>query len=338
MRAVSAAADDFADWMAGTAAITGARLGQRLSGGNANVTRIVESEQGRFVLRHPPAAAVSDKAAAGIEREYRVARAIGACAPVPAAIAFCADTAVIGAPFMISAFVDGVAITDALPAAYADEAATVSAIGEALVDGLAAVHRIDWRAALGEDFARPEGFVARQIARWTAVRERDKVRELPLLNELGDWLRAHEPEPAPPSIVHCDYHLDNTLFDPAGPRLRAIIDWEMATVADPRVDLGLLLMFWNRDEAGDLGFRFVQRVSNRSGVIPAGDLAARWSAAMGIGVSGLDYFRVFAFWRLAAIVEGAYVLQRKGAIDSAYARGLERDVPALLREAAEVLR
>jgi aminoglycoside phosphotransferase (APT) family kinase protein len=334
---MSATNNDFGDWMAEAAGITGARLGDRLSGGNANVTRIIESDQGRFVLRHPPAETVSDKAAAGIEREYRVASAIGAAAPVPRAIAFCADRDVIGAPFMVSEFVDGVAITETLPDAYADEAGTVSMIGEALVDALSTIHRIDWRSTLGEDFARPDGFIARQVDRWTKVRARDTVRELPLLEELAAWLRTNAPAPVSPSIVHCDYHLDNTLFDRSEPRLRAVIDWEMATIADPRVDLGLLLMFWNRDPVADLGFRFVQRVSNRPGVVPADDLAARWSAVTGISVTDLDYFRVFAFWRLAAIVEGAYVLQCRGAVDSTYARGLEQDVPNLLREAAELL-
>lgn len=337
MRAVAGTDAAFADWMAAHAGLSGAVLGPLLGGGNANVTRMVECGDRRLVLRHPPEAVVSDTAASGIAREFRVASALAGRAPVAAPLAFCDDAGVIGAPFMVSEFVDGVAITEALPDAYADDARTVSAIGEALVDALAAVHVTDWREAVGEGFGRPEGFVERQVERWLKVRARDRVRDLPLLDELGGWLLANLPEPAPAAIVHCDYHLDNTLFDRAAPRLKAIIDWEMATVADPRVDLGLVTMFWNRDEGRGPGFRFVQRVSNRAGVIPAGELAQRWSAATGIGLAGFDWFRVFAFWRLAAIVEGAYVLYRRGEVDSAYARGLETDVPALLREAAEVL-
>jgi aminoglycoside phosphotransferase (APT) family kinase protein len=323
--------------MAGNAGLTGARLGPILGGGNANVTRLVECAQGRFVLRHPPAATISDTAASGMAREFRVTSALAGRAPVAAPVAFCDDPEVIGAPFMVSQFVDGVAITECLPEAYADNARTVSAIGEALVDALAAVHVTDWRDALGSGFGRPDGFLERQVQRWMAVRGRDQVRDLPLLDALGEWLAANLPEPAPAAIVHCDYHLDNTLFDRAAPRLRAIIDCEMATIADPRVDVGLLTMFWNRAESSARGFGFVQRVSNRPGVVPAQELAQRWSSATGIGLSDFDWFRAFAFWRLAAIVEGAYVLFRRGEIDSAYARGLETDVPALLREASEVL-
>lgn len=337
MRAVADTDKAFVEWMAAHAGLPGARLGPLLGGGNANVTRLVECDDRRFVLRHPPAAVVSDSAASGISREFRVVSALAGRAPVAAPLAFCDDAGVIGVPFMVSEFVDGVAITESLPDAYADDPSTVTAIGEALIEALAAVHLTDWREAPGEDFGRPDGFVERQVERWLKVRARDRVRDLPLFEELGSWMLANLPDPAPPAIVHCDYHLDNTLFDRAAPRLRAIIDWEMATVADPRVDLGLVVMFWNRDETKAPGFRFVQRLSNRAGVISAGELAQRWSAVTGIGLGDLDWFRVFAFWRLAAIVEGAYVLYRRGAVDSVYARGLERDVPALLREAAEVL-
>jgi aminoglycoside phosphotransferase (APT) family kinase protein len=335
--ALSTTTDRFQDWMSESAGITGARLGTPLSGGNSNVTRLVESDQGRFILRHPPTETISDKAAAGIEREYRLMRAIGDAAPVPQAIAFCADRDIIGAPFLIGEFIDGVAISETLPPAWSNDAATISAAGEALIDALARVHRIDAASALGDSFGKPEGFVQRQIARWMAVRERDSVRPLPLLVMLAEWLVSNAPAPIAPTIVHCDYHLDNTLFDAHEPRLLAIIDWEMTTIADPRVDLGLVLMFWNRDETRDLGFRFVQRVSNRPGVVPSSELAARWADATGVGIAALDYFRVFAFWRLAAIVEGAFVLQQRGLADSPYGRGLKQDVPNLLREAAGIL-
>lgn len=315
------------------AEVTGARdveLGPLLGGGNANVTRLVIADGQRYVLRHPPAETVSAKAAAGIEREYHLLRAVDDLAPVPRAIGFSADAG------LLVEHIDGVAILEQLPPAYVDDAATVTRIGEALVDALAAVHRIDWRGRLPQGFGRPEGFLKRQIERWIGVRRQDAVRELPLLEQLADWLLANLPTESAATIVHCDYHLDNTLFDRDLPRLRAIIDWEMATVGDPLVDLGLLLMFWGRDEASPLGFRFVQRVSNRPGVIDRQALADRWSAQTGIGVERLDYYRCFAFWRLAAIVEGAYVLQKKGLIDSAYARNLEQDVPNLLAEAAAV--
>ncbi|UVO49717.1 phosphotransferase family protein [Sphingomonas sp. SUN019] len=339
MRAVAPdEADRFARWMAREAGISDARMGRLLAGGNANVTRLIESADGAMVLRHAPQQAVSAKAGAGIAREYRLLAAIGDVAPVPRAIAWCDDPAVIGVPFAVSAFVEGVALTDTLPAAYPASADAVDTIGRELVDGIAQVHTIDWQTRLPAGCGRPDDFLTRQIHRWNDLRAEVSVRELPMLDMIARWLLATLPTDGASRIVHCDYHLDNCLFDPARPVLRSIIDWEMATIGDPMVDLGLLLMFWRREDMASLGFHFVQRISNRRDVVDPRVLADRWSDRTGLSSERLDWYRVFAFWRLAAIVEGAFVLYRKGAVDSAYARGLERDVPALLAEAAALIR
>ena len=323
--------------MADHAGIAGARLGPLLAGGNANVTQIVESDQGRLVLRHPPTDTVSEKAGAGIEREFRLLQAIADAAPVPRPLAWCDDPTIIGARFALTQFIDGVAITDQLPDSYANDAATIDDIGTAMIDGIAAVHSLDWHGRLPERFGRPEGFLNRQIDRWLGVRAKDAVRDLPLLESVAQWLVANLPSDGASRIIHCDYHLDNCLFDRSQPRLRTILDWEMATIGDPMLDLGLMLMFWRRDEQADLGFRFVQRISNRPDVVDPRVLADRWSEKTGLSSDKLDYYRVFAFWRLAAIVEGAYVLQKRGSVDTPYARGLEQDVPALLAEAARLI-
>lgn len=327
----------FAAWASAALGASEAQLGEALGGGNANVTRLVVIDGTRMVLRHPPVHTVSDRAAAGIRREYDLMRAVAGKAPVAEPIAFCEDTAVLGAPFLLASFVDGVAITDTLPPAYPDSSASVRQIGEGLVDALAAVHRIDWRGTLPEGFGRPEGFTQRQIERWLAVRRKDAVRDLPLLERLGAWLLANLPQDEPVTILHCDYHLDNTLFSRTEPRLLAIVDWEMATVGPPLVDLGLLTMFWNRPAGQARGFPAIQAVSNRADAPSGEDLARRWSAATGFPITHLAFYQAFAFWRLAAIVEGAHVLFERGLVNTPYARGLVRDVPALLAAAARVV-
>lgn len=337
MCALETADARFSEWMRDTHGIGGARLGPRLSGGNVNVTRLVESDAGRFVLRHAPAETVSEKAAAGIAREFRIVEALTGVARVPRAVGYCADASIIGAPFALTAFVDGTAISTALPAPYANDTATIDRIGEELVDALAEVHVADWKVRLPAGFGKPQNFVRRQVERWTAIREADAVRDLPLMRDLSGWLLENLPPEGPAAIVHNDYHLDNTLFDTNAPRLNAIIDWEMGAVGHPMIDLGLVLMFWGRPDRADLGFGFVQKVSNRPGVVSARALAERWSARTGFDSDALDYFRCLAFWRLAAMVEGAYCLYRRGQVDTPYARGLEADVPALLREAAALV-
>ena len=138
----------------------------------------------------------------------------------------------------------------------------------------------------------------------------------------------------PPCLIHGDYHLDNTLASKQTPEILAVIDWELATVGDPYTDLGLALMLWGSERTAEPpAFSQLQAVSRRPGVMGRRELAERWSRAAGRDLAHLDYYLAFAFWRLAAIVEGAYCLYAQGKVDSDYARDLEHNVPALLQEA-----
>jgi aminoglycoside phosphotransferase (APT) family kinase protein len=209
-------------------------------------------------------------------------------------------------------------------------------LGHELTDAIAEVHRLDWRG-LGMRAPDPASdYLAREIDRWLQVRAAARVRDLPLVEELGAWLRRNKPRRTHEALIHGDYHLDNTLFARDEPRLAAIIDWELSTVGDPVADLALMLMFWGPRTLDPPGFAFVQAVSRRAGVVAREALAHRWSIATGIDIENLDYYLAFAFWRLASIVEGAYVLRVRGLVDSEYSRKLEYDVPALLEEAARV--
>ena len=336
MPTVSDPAERFCRWLEGNAGFTEARIVRRLTGGNANVTSLVETASGPLVLRHPPTNTVSDLAGAGIAREFRFISAIAGHAPVAEPILYCDDGDVLGAPFSLTRFVQGTAITDALPPDYSNSIATIDAIGIALIDALAKVHAITPVPEGLGDAEKARNFVARQIERWRAVRLASKVRDLPLIEVLGTWLAENVPEPETVRIVHCDYHLDNVLMAPFKPKVRAILDWEMATLADPLVDVGLVTAMWNRDEKLPLGFAFVQRVSNVDGAIGGDELAQRWANSTGLSIEHLHYFQAFALWRLAVIVEGAYVLFRTGQVDGPYERGLEHDVPALLDAAQRI--
>lgn len=323
-----------ARWLEEHAGVSGVQVERRLSGGNANLTLQLASDAGRLVLRTPPENAISPTAHRGIERESRVLQALEGKARVPRMVAWCEDTTVIGRPFLVVGHVDGVSITDVLPATYPDTTETVNRLGASLVDELAVVHSLPWESLGLERFGRPEQFLERQITRWRDTRATAPVRELPLLGELAQWLLKHLPTQGHASLIHGDYHLDNTLSHPARPELAAIIDWELATIGDPLADLALLLMFWGPRQLDPPGFRRIQAVTRRAGVHSRRELAERWSSATGLPLHDLDFYLCFAFWRLAAIVEGAWELYCAGKVDSEYARGLEYDVPALLEEAA----
>lgn len=330
-------AERFAQWVEASTPFTNVRLAGIIGGGNSNVTRLVETAQGKLVLRHPPEQAISDKAAAGIEREYTALKALAGHARVAEPVAWCSDASIIGQPFSLTRFVEGAALTDRLPAAVPGGTDSVDALGLSMARALGEAHRVDPRPLLDQGFGRPDGFVERQIDRWSRIRSSEAVRDLPLVAQIAGWLSANVPEPAAAAIVHCDFHLDNCLTALDRPEVVAIIDWEMATVADPRIDLGLMLFFWARDPGSTLGFPAIQALSCRPGVVAREKLADAWAERAGRDSGQLAYFIVFSAWRLAAIVEGAYVLHRSGAIDSPYARALERDVPALLEEAAAAI-
>ena len=325
-------------WIAAETGISGAKVSRALSGGNANLTLLLDTDTGPLVLRTPPENAISATSHRGIEREATVLRAIQGHVQAPSVVGWCEDSAVIGRPFLLVSHVNGVAITDALPDAYPATAASVNRLGEDLIDELAAIHTAPWQQIGLERFGNPENFLERQITRWQSVRAESPVRDLPLMNELARWLLGNIPLSGPVGLIHGDYHLDNSLSHPDRPRLAAVIDWELATIGDPLVDLGLFLMFWGPRDLSPPGFQHIQAVTRCQGVTPRRVLAERWGTATGYPLAHLDFYLCFAFWRLAAIVEGAYALYRQGKVDSAYARGLEYDVPALLEEAAAAAR
>jgi aminoglycoside phosphotransferase (APT) family kinase protein len=324
-------------WLAEHVGLEDARLGQRLGGGNSNVTQLVHHRAGFAVLRRPPDNAISASAASGVRREFQMLSSLHGHAPVPRALGFCDDASVLGVPFAVVEHVDGVAISTTLPPAYAAGPATLDAIGAELIDALATVHTLDWRALGIEPPNAPQDYVAKQIRRWLKARATDSVRALPLITEVGAWLEAHLPPPPPPCVMHGDYHLDNTLFRREAPQLAVVIDWELASIGNPYADLALLLAFWGQRVIEPPGFAFVQKVTREvEGCVDRDALALRWSRRTGLALDDFEFYRVFALWRLAAIVEGAYVLFRHGKVADDYSRRLEHDVPALLEEAARV--
>lgn len=301
-----------------------------LPGGNSNETYLLQTTAGARIVRRPPTATI-DPSAHSMAREHRMLSAlIQTEVPAPRPLAFCEDPGILGAPFILMEMVEGMAPTRSLPDAYADD---LQGASDAILDALAALHRVPWQEIGLADFGRPQGFLERQVARWRSQYARHQVRELPRFGQLADWLERHRPPAAAPAILHGDFHADNCLLCLDEPRVSAIIDWEMATIGDPLLDLGLFLAFWGPQRPTPPAMPSVQGFSRVPGAPSRMQLADRYAALAGRSVEHIHYYLALAFWKLAAIVEGAYGHYLTGAMDNEYSRQLGADVPRLLEEA-----
>lgn len=305
-----------------------------LGGGNSNETLELRSPAARRILRRPPAAAIAPSAH-NVAREDRILRALeGSGVPAPRPGAVCEDASVFEVPFLVMEAVDGVAVTEALPSAYPPSPQALPQVGERVVEALADLHAVPWRQVGLADFGRPEGFLERQVERWQRQLDGYRFRELPYHAELAGWLAAERPQAGEPAIMHGDFHLDNCLTSLSEPRILAIIDWEMTTIGDPLLDLGLSLALWGNRPRPTCGLPAIQAVSRRAGSPSRVLLASHYADLSGRSIDHLAYYVVLALWKLASIIEAAYALYVQGRLYSPYAASLEHDVPALVAEAA----
>jgi aminoglycoside phosphotransferase (APT) family kinase protein len=329
-----AASAPLAAWL-GDAGIAGPYELRPLAGGNSNETMMMHAGEERLVMRRPPRATI-DASSNNVSREGTMLGALApSVVPVPAPRGLCVDAAIPEAPFLLMDAIDGVSLGDEVPESWVgEEAAAVSAVGEETVDALADLHTLDWRGIGLAEFGRPDDFLARQVPRWRKQLERYSHRELVDFEPVAEWLDANRPPDVEPGILHGDFHVDNCLFEIEGtPRLAAIIDWEMSTIGDPLLDVGLFLGFWGNVRATPMGMPWVQAISRVPGAIGRNELARRYEARSGRSLEHLNYYMALAFWKLAAIVEGAHALYVEGKTEAPYAAALEHDVPALLAEA-----
>lgn len=291
-----------------------------VAGGRSNLTFFVSCDAGDVVLRRPPLSTVLPTAH-DMSREHRVMTALGdTSVPVPPTLALCTDIEVIGAPFYVMDRVAGHVVRDELPSGYADTEAARRQIGYGLIDVLADLHEVDPAAVGLGDYGRPEGYLARQVKRWTGQWEATRQPDEPAGDELDRLARRlGEEMPAGPTgpVVHGDYRLDNVLLDPQRPgRVAAVLDWELSTLGDPLADLGLLYVYWQ--EAGDSELQIagglLPSVTTLPGFPTRRELLERYAATTGRDLDGLPWYVGFACFKLAVILAGVAARGRAGAM------------------------
>ncbi|MFP6565045.1 MAG: phosphotransferase family protein [Myxococcota bacterium] len=280
-----------------------------LKGGRSNLTYRVRGPERDWVLRRPPLGFVLPTAH-DMAREFRVLSALASTpVPVPRTVAHCSDADLNGAPFYVMDFCDGVILHGDLPGGFAESEGEREAMALSMIGTLATLHAVDIKAVGLSEFGRPEGFLERQLRRWSQQWERSKTRELPAIEALVRALERKLPESSAPAIVHGDYRFGNMALDPLDPsRIVAIFDWEMATLGDPLTDLGYTLMYWV--EAGDPP-NPVQRgdaspPTLRPGFPTRDEIVAEYARRSGRDVSGIAFYQALAFYKLAVISEGIH--------------------------------
>lgn len=280
---------------------------QELSGGSQNAIYEVRRDGLHGVLRIPPRGAPADRDR-GILREWTILRALeGTDVPHTAPIALCEDTEVLGRPFYVMGHVDGwslAAQTGVWPAPFDSDTVARQGIGLRLMEGVALLGNVDWRGRGLDGLGRPEGFHDRQVERWSSFLERVRARDLPGFDEAAAWLAARRPLDYRPGLMHGDYGFANVMFGHGAPAsLAAVIDWEMTTIGDPKLDLGWVLQSWPAAAAEAEGTIW-------AGMPLRAEMADQYASVSGRQVDDLDYYLVLAKWKLGVVLEQGY--QRAG--------------------------
>ncbi|MGH7836590.1 MAG: phosphotransferase family protein [Candidatus Binataceae bacterium] len=316
---------------------------KQFRGGHSNLTYLLRfGDDHEWVVRRPPFGPLPP-GGHDMAREYRVlSRLWESFAQAPRAILFCDDAAILGAPFFVMQRKAGFTIPNRHPLdpKIKTDPASCRAMSEGFIDALADLHAVDYEQLGLAGLGRPDGFLKRQIAGWTDRWEKAKTAELPLMNRLGAWFLENMPAPQKPVLLHNDFFLHNVMFAPdnSGAVVGAF-DWEMSTLGDPLIDLGTALNYWrDADDPPDLiALSDGHAHTTRPGFMTRAELIARYAERTGRDVKDAAYYRAWALWKTATVVQQIYVRFVRGQTHDPRFEAMGAHVPILARTAAEVV-
>lgn len=319
-----------AAWLAGRLPAAETLTIEQFPSGHSNLTYLLRTTAGEYVLRRPPVGPVAPKAH-DMAREYRVLEAIHPhFPPAPRVLALCVDAAVIGVPFFVMERRHGVVVRRGLPAEFGEIPHATERLSRTLIDGLATLHAIDVTGAGLGALGKPEGFLLRQVSGWADRWYRARTAELPVMDRVISWLGSERPVSPAATIVHNDYKLDNVMFATTDPdQLVAVLDWEMTTIGDPLADLGLTLTYWSLPEA-----RRVSGMDADQGWWTRDQMVARYGERSGRELRWLPWYEVLGIFKLAVIIQQIFARYAKGQTQDPRFRDLGRQVEALVAAAA----
>ncbi|HEX3772580.1 MAG TPA: phosphotransferase family protein [Polyangiaceae bacterium] len=274
--------------------------------GFSNLTYLVRFGDRELVVRRAPPG-VNIKSAHDMGREFRILSALAPAWPkVPRPVAHCDDPGVIGTPFYVMERVKGVILRAKVPEGVVLDEATLQRVSTSTCDTLAEIHTLDWRAAGLGDLGKPEGYVERQVKGWAERYKKARTDDIPEIERLGAWLEEHRPKETGATLVHNDFKYDNIVLAPDLSRVVAVLDWEMATIGDPLMDLGTALGYWIERDDPPVFQVMVFGPTNRPGNLTRREFVERWSRATGRDATQVLFYYAFALFKLGVVAQQLY--------------------------------
>ncbi|MGE8049902.1 phosphotransferase family protein [Pseudomonas monteilii] len=277
-------------------------------GGASNLTYLVSYPGRDFVLRRPPFGQKA-KSAHDMGREFRILNQLNNGFPYcPKAYVHCTDSSLIGGEFYVMERVKGIILRSDIPAELNLDASRTEALCKSFIDRLVELHQVDYNACGLADLGKPEGYVQRQIEGWTSRYQKALTPDAPHWEQVIAWLHDKMPADHPkPGIVHNDYRFDNVILDADNPmRIIGVLDWEMATLGDPLMDLGNSLAYWiEADDPAPVQL-MRRQPSNAPGMLTRRQFVDYYAERAGIQLHNFDYYYCYGLFRLAGIVQQIY--------------------------------
>lgn len=315
---------------------------EQFPGGHSNLTYLIRFGDHEFVLRRPPFGPVAPTAH-DMPREYRLLVAVSpvfSLAPRPYLL--CEDPSVIGVPFYLMERRRGLIIRREVPEGFGDDLLLRRKVSEAMVATLARLHSVDIYASGLVNIGKPTGFVTRQVRGWTERWMRSKTSEVPEIDKIISWLGDRiPPEPdaenLAATLVHNDFKLDNVMLDADDPaRVVAVLDWEMCTVGDPLVDVGIFLCYWAQKDDPEARRESISPVTVEPGWISREQIIKLYAEKTGRDLSGIAFYETFALFKVAVVLQQIYFRYARGQTHDERFKDFDRRVAGLGRAALDL--
>ncbi len=274
---------------------------------------VVNGERKEYVLRRPPFGA-NIKSAHDMEREYKVLRALRDPYPkVPEPIVYCDDVSIVGAPFYVMERVQGLILRNKKPEALDLSAPVMKSLSTMVVDNLVALHAVDISTPELQSLGKPDGYVRRQVEGWLKRYENAKTDDIAHITTIAEWLLAnipHETDQNAPTLIHNDYKYDNVVFTPDLSGISAVLDWEMATIGDPLMDLGTTLGYW-AEEDDPIPLKMFG-LTALEGNLTREEVVMRYADQSGRKIDHIVFYYVFGLMKIIVIAQQIYARFKQG--------------------------